>query len=106
MHAFAECVQSSVLISRHKKTLCAVSDSIRGRRFAEDQDSELCRHRRLRVNLITSAKITTVVATSDVMALACMEAAGDLDIEVPRKLSIVGFYDIPEAVQAGFTTIR
>jgi DNA-binding LacI/PurR family transcriptional regulator len=53
-----------------------------------------------------SAKITAVVATSDVMALACMEAAEDLDIEVPRKLSIVGFDDIPEAVQAGLTTIR
>jgi DNA-binding LacI/PurR family transcriptional regulator len=57
-------------------------------------------------NLLTSAKITAVVATSDVMALACMEAAEDLDIEVPRKLSIVGFDDIPEAVQAGLTTIR
>ena len=57
-------------------------------------------------NLLTSARITAVVATSDVMALACMEAAEDLDIEVPRKLSIVGFDDIPEAVQAGLTTIR
>jgi DNA-binding LacI/PurR family transcriptional regulator len=29
-----------------------------------------------------------------------MEAAEDLDIEVPRKLSIVGFDDIPEALPA------
>ncbi len=57
-------------------------------------------------NLLTSNKITAVVATSDVMALACLEAAKDLDIEVPRKLSIVGFDDIPEALQAGLTTIR
>jgi DNA-binding LacI/PurR family transcriptional regulator len=57
-------------------------------------------------NLLTSAKVTAVVATSDVMGLACMEAAEDLDMEVPRKLSIVGFDDIPEVVQAGLTTIR
>jgi DNA-binding LacI/PurR family transcriptional regulator len=56
--------------------------------------------------LLTSRKITAVVATSDVMALACMKAAADLDIDVPRKLSVVGFDDIPEAVHAGLTTIR
>jgi DNA-binding LacI/PurR family transcriptional regulator len=47
-----------------------------------------------------------VVATSDVMALACLKAAADLDLEVPRELSVVGFDDIPEAVHAGLTTIR
>jgi DNA-binding LacI/PurR family transcriptional regulator len=56
--------------------------------------------------LLTSRKVTAVVATSDVMALACLKAAADLDIEVPRKLSVVGFDDIPEAVHAGLTTIR
>jgi DNA-binding LacI/PurR family transcriptional regulator len=52
-------------------------------------------------NLLTSVKLTAVVATSDVMALACLKAAEDLDIEVPGELSIVGFDDIPEAIQAG-----
>lgn len=56
--------------------------------------------------LLTTAKVTGVVATSDVMALSCLETAKDLDIEVPRKLSIVGFDDIPEAMPAGLTTIR
>jgi DNA-binding LacI/PurR family transcriptional regulator len=40
------------------------------------------------------------------MALSCLNVAADLDIEVPKSLSIVGFDDIPEAVQAGLTTIR
>jgi DNA-binding LacI/PurR family transcriptional regulator len=56
--------------------------------------------------LLTSRKLTAVVATSDVMALACLKAAADLDIDVPRKLSVIGFDDIPEAVHAGLTTIR
>jgi DNA-binding LacI/PurR family transcriptional regulator len=56
--------------------------------------------------LLTSRKVTAVVATSDVMALACLKAAADLDLEVPRQLSVVGFDDIPEAVHAGLTTIR
>ena len=34
-------------------------------------------------NLLTSAKVTGVVTTSDVMALACMRAAEDLHIDVP-----------------------
>ncbi len=56
--------------------------------------------------LLTTRKITAVVATSDVMALACLKAAADLDMEVPGKLSVIGFDDIPEAVHAGLTTIR
>ena len=57
-------------------------------------------------NLLTSAKVTGVVATSDVMALACIKTASDLKMSVPEKLSVVGFDDIPEAVRAGLTTIQ
>ncbi len=57
-------------------------------------------------SLLTSAKVTGVVTTSDVMALACMKAAEDLQIAVPEKLSVIGFDDIPDAVRAGLTTIQ
>ena len=57
-------------------------------------------------NLLTSTKVTGVVATSDVMAIACINTATDLGISVPEKLSVVGFDDIPEAIRAGLTTIQ
>jgi DNA-binding LacI/PurR family transcriptional regulator len=57
-------------------------------------------------HLLTTRDVTGVVATSDVMALACIRAANDLCIEVPRDLSVVGFDDIPEATRAGLTTIK
>ena len=57
-------------------------------------------------DLLTSARVTGVVTTSDVLAIACIKAANDLDIDVPGKLSIIGFDDIPEAVRSGLTTIQ
>ncbi|MFJ5295841.1 LacI family DNA-binding transcriptional regulator [Pseudomonas sp. NPDC088368] len=55
--------------------------------------------------LLTSNEVTAVVACSDVMAIACMKTAAALQREVPSSLSVVGFDDIPEAVQYGLTTI-
>ncbi|WP_166361551.1 LacI family DNA-binding transcriptional regulator [Pseudomonas akapageensis] len=55
--------------------------------------------------LLTSNDVTAVVACSDVMAMACMKTADALQRPVPQTLSVIGFDDIPEAVQAGLTTI-
>lgn len=57
-------------------------------------------------HILSSTRITGVVATSDVMALACMKTAADLGIDVPGELSVIGFDDIPEALRAGLTTIQ
>lgn len=56
--------------------------------------------------VLTTSKVTGIIATSDVMALATIKAAQDLDISVPEKMSVIGFDDIPDAVRAGLTTIR
>nr|WP_237150998.1 LacI family DNA-binding transcriptional regulator [Pseudomonas sp. ADAK13] len=55
--------------------------------------------------LLTSNDVTAVVACSDVMAIACMKTAHALSRQVPETLSVIGFDDIPEAVQLGLTTI-
>ncbi|KJZ66839.1 LacI family DNA-binding transcriptional regulator [Pseudomonas fluorescens] len=55
--------------------------------------------------LLTSNDVTAVVACSDVMAIACMKTAHALNRNVPQTLSVIGFDDIPEAVQLGLTTI-
>jgi DNA-binding LacI/PurR family transcriptional regulator len=55
--------------------------------------------------LLTSNEVTAVVACSDVMAIACMKTAHALNRQVPETLSVIGFDDIPEAVQLGLTTI-
>ncbi|WP_435609748.1 LacI family DNA-binding transcriptional regulator [Pseudomonas knackmussii] len=56
--------------------------------------------------LLRKQEVTAVVASSDVMALSCMAAAHELDLSVPRDISIIGFDDIPEAASKGLTTIR
>ena len=57
-------------------------------------------------NLLKAHDITGIAACSDVMALACVKTAREMDIDVPGTLSVIGFDDIPEAVHAGLTTIR
>lgn len=49
---------------------------------------------------------TAIVAASDTQALGVLEAARNLDIDVPGDLSVVGFDDIEAADFAGLTTIR
>jgi DNA-binding LacI/PurR family transcriptional regulator len=46
---------------------------------------------------------TAILATSDVLALGVLDAAGD---RVPGAVSVVGFDDIPAAAEAGLTTIH
>jgi DNA-binding LacI/PurR family transcriptional regulator len=49
---------------------------------------------------------TAIVASSDVQAMGCMEAAEAHGISVPDDLSIVGYDDIEVASVLGITTIR
>lgn len=51
---------------------------------------------------------SAIFASSDLAAFGVMRAAGDLGIEVPDGLSVVGFDDIPEAarVNPALTTVR
>lgn len=51
---------------------------------------------------------TAIFAANDRSALATLEVAAELGIDVPRRLSVVGFDDIPESVLASppLTTVR
>jgi DNA-binding LacI/PurR family transcriptional regulator len=56
--------------------------------------------------LDTVGPVTAVLAASDVLALAVIEAAHARGWSVPEDVSVVGFDDIPAAELAGLTTIR
>ncbi|WP_417878385.1 LacI family DNA-binding transcriptional regulator [Vibrio sp.] len=56
--------------------------------------------------LLDNPLITGVVATSDVMALACISVARKRSFAVPKQLSVVGFDDVPESREFALTTIR
>jgi DNA-binding LacI/PurR family transcriptional regulator len=49
---------------------------------------------------------TAVVCASDLQAIGVREAARDLDIDVPDRVSIVGFDDLDLAEYLGLTTVR
>ena len=49
---------------------------------------------------------TAVLAFSDLLALGVMDAAAERGVDVPGRLSVVGFDDIAEAAPAGLTTVR
>lgn len=56
--------------------------------------------------LLNDPSITGVVATSDVMAFACISVARQRAYAVPGQLSVVGFDDVPESREYALTTIR
>lgn len=56
--------------------------------------------------LLRKQEVSAVVASTDVMALACMKAAHKLGLRIPEDVSVIGFDDIPEAALHGLTTIR
>ena len=49
---------------------------------------------------------TAVVTAGDVLALGVLEAAENYGVDVPRRLSVIGFDDIEVAAYVGLTTIR
>jgi LacI family transcriptional regulator, galactose operon repressor len=49
---------------------------------------------------------TAVFAASDTQAIGVLEAARGLGIDVPRRLSVIGFDDIEVAGYVGLTTVR
>jgi LacI family transcriptional regulator len=51
---------------------------------------------------------TAVFAANDLSAIAIIEIAAELGLEVPRDLSVIGFDDIPEASRSTppLTTVR
>mgnify|MGYP000153170989 CR=1 FL=1 len=49
---------------------------------------------------------TAIFAASDTQALGVLEAAGELGLEVPGELSVIGFDDIEIASYLGLTTVR
>jgi len=50
--------------------------------------------------LSQAPELTAIIAMSDVLAIAAMEAARQRGLRVPEDLSVVGFDDIPEAALA------
>ncbi len=51
---------------------------------------------------------TAIFAANDLSAIGVLQVAGEMGIDVPRELSVIGFDDIPEAIQVSppLTTIR
>jgi DNA-binding LacI/PurR family transcriptional regulator len=50
--------------------------------------------------------LTAVAALTDVFALAALTVARQLGLWVPDELTVTGFDDVPDAEEAGLTTIR
>ena len=50
--------------------------------------------------------LSTLACTTDVFALAALSVARDRGLRVPEDLSVTGFDDVPEAADAGLTTVR
>jgi DNA-binding LacI/PurR family transcriptional regulator len=51
-------------------------------------------------------ELTVLLCTTDVFALATIEAAAERGLRVPEDLSVTGFDDVPEAAPAGLTTVH
>jgi len=49
---------------------------------------------------------TAVVAASDTQALGVLDGANNLGVDVPKRLSVIGFDDIEVAAYVGLTTVR
>lgn len=63
-------------------------------------------HRLTRELLRQSEPPTAIFVASDAQALAVMEAAQDMGLDVPGQLSVIGFDDIDIAKYVGLTTVH
>jgi DNA-binding LacI/PurR family transcriptional regulator/DNA-binding transcriptional regulator YhcF (GntR family) len=54
--------------------------------------------------VLSVPETTAWVAVNDILGLACLEHLRTRAVSVPRKLSLVGFDDIPEALFTGLTS--
>lgn len=64
-------------------------DYIKDGDFKEDVASKVAKEL-----LVNNSEITAIFCASDLMALGVLKAAKELDLEVPRELSVIGFDDI------------
>jgi len=62
--------------------------------------------RAARALLALKPRPTALLAMSDELALGALDAARELELDVPAELSVVGYDDIPAAAAAGLTTVR
>jgi DNA-binding LacI/PurR family transcriptional regulator len=51
-------------------------------------------------------ELGVIVATSDVLALACLDVLEGRGVAVPGAVAVAGFDDAPEAARRGLTTVR
>lgn len=65
--------------------------------FCEVENSTEGGEHALRTLLSEAPDITAVLAMSDVIALGILQAAADMGVAVPERLSVVGYDDVPEA---------
>ncbi|MFE0019829.1 LacI family DNA-binding transcriptional regulator [Amycolatopsis sp. NPDC059021] len=56
--------------------------------------------------LLDTRSVTAVLAATDVLALALLDAAAGRGLRVPEDLAVIGFDDLPAAAVAGLTTVR
>ena len=60
----------------------------------------------LREMLGRQPRPTAILAMSDVLALGALAEARELGLRIPEDLAIIGFDDVPQAAQAGLSSIN
>ena len=90
----------------YKKALLESGVPFNDKFYAEDKHERYAA-RRLALNMLSeSDRPTAVFAASDTQAMGVLEAAKDLNISVPKELSIIGYDDIEMAEYLNLTTVR
>lgn len=56
--------------------------------------------------LLAESEPTVILATTDAVALAVLEALDDRGVAVPDAISVLGFDGVPQAARAGLTTVE
>ncbi|MGC9349447.1 MAG: LacI family DNA-binding transcriptional regulator, partial [Anaerolineae bacterium] len=74
--------------------------------YVEDEHGRIEAWRQAREMLAQPTPPTAIVAASDTQAVGVLQAAAELDLDVPGGLSVVGYDDIELAEIMGLTTVR